>query len=755
MSREVEYGIKVTAVDDLTPPMEKATASVKRFDAATKRTQDSLRKAMQSVSAFAGSMGRISAAGGRMGDALMKLGPSLNTIQAGAGALKIALGGLALATGATVAGFVSMASAASKVEQIETRTLAAIRERTSLTDAQFDAIKQLNAERERTLGIDADEQMQLQGTLVSMGVRVEQLDEATRATIGLSTATGQGLNEASRVVAKALGGNTAALQEYGIKVSSVAEAQGKFAQMFAVAAARADSYGARVSALGHSWDGLFESIGHVIVQSPAVNAAIARVTDTLVVLTDQLGPGSVFAQQFGATLGMVAENLQSMIAQLASPQGQTALQDFFQSALSSANSLATLLPIIAEFVSDIASRTANTARVMEEVGFFGMAFMGKDDVREAGEELRRQDRLRAAEAAAEMGRLMRPGRESLMGALLPGSAEGTGGLESRMTTPRPFALAALAKAGDKGKGGADAAKKAAEERAKREEGERKNREQAVRRHAEFIARIEREAGEAQRAYEESRADYLIELTNKQAEEREASLRLAVERQREIQDQATRDAAATAERMRSVLEGLGMGAIDLLGDAFAMVGRLQTETMTEIVRNEKGLLEERTRVTRQYVADAGDAMAAFFTDFGQMLLKAVLNEIAVLMVRGAVNAIVNEVGRWGPLGLITGGIAAAGLVGALMASKESLPSPPQYFTGGIVPGPIGRRQMAIVEGGERVTSVADRVDGRGSGNATVVINNNLFAAPSRVQMERVNRDAVMPSMRRLQRLGFAT
>ena len=755
MSREVEYGIKVTAVDDLTPPMEKATASVKRFDAATKRTQDSLRHAMQSVSAFAGSMGRISATGERMGDALRKLTPSINTLQAGAGALKIALGGLALAAGATVAGFVSMASAASKVEQIETRTLAAIRERTTLTDAQFDAIRQLNAERERTLGIDADEQMQLQGTLVSMGVRVEQLDEATRATIGLSTATGQGLNEASRVVAKALGGNTAALQEYGIKVSSVAEAQGKFAQMFAVAAARADSYGARVSALGHSWDGLFESIGHVIVQSPTVNAAIAGVTDTLVMLTDQLGPGSVFAEQFGATLGMVAENLQSMIAQLASPQGQTALQDFFQSALSSANSLATLLPIIAEFVSDIANRAANQARVMEDVGLFGIAFMNKEDVREAGEELRRQDRLRAAERAAEMERLMRPGRESLMGALMPGSAEGTGGLESRMTTPRPFALAALAKAGDKGKGGADAAKRTSRElsdqRGKAEETDADMMLEIT----EWVVKQRNAAIESGLQKEQEARERALEEADNMERARLEFTRARLQAQEEAENAARAKAEEEARYLQGRLESIGMQMIDLFGSAFAQVGRLQNETVTEIVRNEQGMLEERTRITNQYIMTATEAMGKFLSDVALMIYKSAINEIAMIAVRAAATTLLASIKEFGLLGIAIGAALAGGVFAMVTSQANRAPPPQKFFTGGVVPGQIGVPRLAVVEGGERVTSVADRVDGRGMGGGGIVINNNSLITPSRVQMERVNRDAIIPSMRRLQRLGFGT
>jgi hypothetical protein len=64
-------------------------------------------------------------------------------------------------------------------------------------------------------------------------------------------------------------------------------------------------------------------------------------------------------------------------------------------------------------------------------------------------------------------------------------------------------------------------------------------------------------------------------------------------------------------------------------------------------------------------------------------------------------------------------------------------------------------VAVVEGGERVVSVADSIDQRGSRGGSVVVQQQLLVAPSRVSMERANRDSILPALRRMQRLGMAT
>ena len=138
----------------------------------------------------------------------------------------------------------------------------------------------------------------------------------------------------------------------------------------------------------------------------------------------------------------------------------------------------------------------------------------------------------------------------------------------------------------------------------------------------------------------------------------------------------------------------------------------------------------------------------------MFAKAALNYIAIKAVEAAVSAMASAVGSFGLLGLVIAGGAAATAGALVMANKSKVPAAPKFFTGGVIPGQMGVPRLAVVEGGERVTSVADRVDGRGAGSSTVVINNNLLATPSRVQMERTNRDVIAPSMRRLQRLGYA-
>jgi hypothetical protein len=131
-------------------------------------------------------------------------------------------------------------------------------------------------------------------------------------------------------------------------------------------------------------------------------------------------------------------------------------------------------------------------------------------------------------------------------------------------------------------------------------------------------------------------------------------------------------------------------------------------------------------------------------------------LTAIIVKAAATAFANEVGNKGLVGILTGVVAAGAVVAAINSAKGSMPPPPKFFTGGVVPGALGVPRMALVEGGERIVSVADRVDGRGSGShGSITVNNNALVIPTRAQMDRVNRDAIMPSLRRMQRLGYGT
>jgi hypothetical protein len=170
---------------------------------------------------------------------------------------------------------------AAEQERVELRVRAAIRRRVEFTDEEFDALQALNAERQRALGIGDEAQLQLQGTLVAMGLNKEQLNAATEATIGLAEATGQGLKEASKTVAKAFGGNIGVLKEYGITVGSVAEAEEELAGLFEVASAQSDTLATKMRVLDAAVGDTKETIGGAVNESEGLKDLFDTLTDSV------------------------------------------------------------------------------------------------------------------------------------------------------------------------------------------------------------------------------------------------------------------------------------------------------------------------------------------------------------------------------------------------------------------------------------------------------------------------------------------
>jgi len=734
MAREVLYGLTFTATDKMSPVFAKIGQGAKKLEG--------------SFGSVATSGASVAALAGPVGAALTGI-----AVAATAGAVAVVKFGQSL---------IEWAGAAAKVEAIEIRTLSAIRERADFTDEEFEALKRLNGERERTLGIDADAQLQLQGTLASMGVHKDQLDAATKATIGLSTATGQGLNEAAKVVAKSLAGNTGALQEYGIKVASVQEAQAKFAQMFDVAAAQADTYGSRVQALGHSWDGLFEAIGKIIIQNPEVNRAINAIIAGIVSMTERFGPGTQLAEAFGRTVSRVFA-LVGSTATVTAKVVSAAVRyiDFFYGA-KDLRQFATELEASVQDLNMVlaggqtAADAAATATAKAAESYI--------EALQAAEYYRRElEGLRAEQAA---GRLT---ADEATEAFKVNAFE-LGAAQKKMRDLEDWArkthgtLAVLGEAAAKTArevrrvGEAAGVKPAAPGTSTATTTTAKPKDAAPGGESwdQFTARM-RKANALAREAAMIRGQYLAEQ-ERENQQRVLEIQAAYEDQQAQQRQRALEATAEAarqyaEEIKAFLTNIGMQAVTIFGDAFASVGRLQNETVTEIVRNEEGMLEERTRITGQYIQTVGGALQAFLGDAAEMFGKAALHFIAVKAVEAIASAIARSVEMFGPFGVLIGLAAGAAAYGVVKATSNKMPQPPKFHTGGIVPGVPGRERMALVQSGERVSSVADTVDGRGGGGG-ITINNNLLVAPSRVQIERVNRDVLLPSARRLQRLGFA-
>lgn len=683
------------------------------------------------------------------------------TAAAGAiAAVTVAAAAMVSAVSRGVSVMFELAEAASKVEQLEIRTAAAIRSRTTLTDDEFAALQKLNAERERQLGIDADAQLQAQGTLAAMGVRKEALDLATKATIGLSNATGQGLNEAARVVAKVLGGNIAALQEYGMKVSSVSEAQDKFAGLFEIVAAKSGTYQTKVESLRHSWDGLGEAFGKLVISSPEVKRVLDAIQQGILSLTKSTEQGSKSAKGYGqiiatvfrligtsaqASASLISNSIKTLNFFWRSPNLMRLAKDLDRSIVEMENVLA------GGTGREVETANLNAAQSYVEAAK-ALAFYKREQ--QAAVQAEDVDAILAInKAIAEQTGKIR--------SLQEWAAKSQGGLRGLMSAVEELGREEVAKAAPPaeaaggGGGGNDAAKKAAEE-----------------------------LSDQRRRSEEADADMMLEITEwvvkqrnaaiesglkKEQESREQALKQANDIERvkleatrarlQAQEEAERAAQAMAEErtryLQGRLEAIGMQMVDLFSSAFSQIGRLQNETVTEIVRNEQGMLEERTRITDQYVMSATQAMGKFLSDVAMMIYKSAINEIAMIAVRAAATTLLQSIKEFGLIGIAIGAALAGGVFAMVKSQANRAPPPQKFFTGGVVPGQMGVPRLAVVEGGERVTSVADRVDGRGGSGGSIVINNNSLITPSRVQMERTNRDAIIPSMRRLQRLGFGT
>jgi len=202
---------------------------------------------------------------------------SLQLAQAGWNALTGAIGAVVDVTGEYV-------KLAMEQERVERRAIAAIQSRASFSREELALLQEANAARQMQLGIGDEVQLQLQGTMAAMGVTKGQLDAATRAAIGLSEALGMGLEEASKLAAKALTGNVAALAEFGIKTTSVADAQRQLNGLYEAAVAQSSTLATRYQVLTANIGDLQEVIGQTVTSSGVAKDAL----DALSAATVQL-----------------------------------------------------------------------------------------------------------------------------------------------------------------------------------------------------------------------------------------------------------------------------------------------------------------------------------------------------------------------------------------------------------------------------------------------------------------------------------
>jgi hypothetical protein len=102
-----------------------------------------------------------------------------------------------------------------------------------------------------------------------MGIQTKQLEETTRAAIGLSAKLGIGLSGAMQLLIRASHGSTQRLKMYGIELDQNATKQQKFARLLKIGAeamplaeGKANTLSGQLTILKNAWGGMLAEVGH-------------------------------------------------------------------------------------------------------------------------------------------------------------------------------------------------------------------------------------------------------------------------------------------------------------------------------------------------------------------------------------------------------------------------------------------------------------------------------------------------------------
>ena len=181
-------------------------------------------------------------------------------------------------------------------QENERKLMQAANMRGKFTRQQFKDLQKLNSETQQATGIGDEYQLQMQAQMAMMGVSNDQLVKATRATIGLSEATGSDLNSSMRIVARTLQGNTSSLKRYGIQAKDSKEAMEMLLQNFEIAKDKSKTLAGQLKILGANFGDLQETWGMGVAKSDRVVTAFEAINNAVLRLNN------FFASQQGAKL---------------------------------------------------------------------------------------------------------------------------------------------------------------------------------------------------------------------------------------------------------------------------------------------------------------------------------------------------------------------------------------------------------------------------------------------------------------------
>lgn len=179
----------------------------------------------------------------------------------------------------SVAGFVREGiDAAAESEVVQRQLTQALRDQGDATGELYLRTAAFNEVTQRKLGIDDDDLAQMQVRLLSLGVLSSELEDATRATLGLAEATGREGTRAATQVAKAFA-------EQG-------EEMDHLIGLYSIAEARTETYAGATQRLDTQVGALQEDLGGVVTSSRDVRTGIDDMTRLVVLLRQRVDDAS-------------------------------------------------------------------------------------------------------------------------------------------------------------------------------------------------------------------------------------------------------------------------------------------------------------------------------------------------------------------------------------------------------------------------------------------------------------------------------
>lgn len=182
--------------------------------------------------------------------------------------------------------FKKAVEAAGVQEQAERKLQEALQQTGQYTDANFEKLKQYASEIQRVSTVGDETVLTLMQLGTSMGVQVDQLDDASKKAIGLSKAYGVDLKSAMKMVALARQGEYTMLQRYIPQIRGVTDETEKaaianqaMADGWKVAQSEVQTFPGKVEQLKNSFGDMLEVVGQGITENKSFNESLTSMQE--------------------------------------------------------------------------------------------------------------------------------------------------------------------------------------------------------------------------------------------------------------------------------------------------------------------------------------------------------------------------------------------------------------------------------------------------------------------------------------------